>query len=69
MFGFGKRIICPACGSRRTIPIVYGMPGTELIEQVKRGQIVLGGCLVGPDQPDRHCCDCEKSWTTTSAKN
>ncbi|MFT7479861.1 MAG: hypothetical protein ACI80N_003168 [Gammaproteobacteria bacterium] len=68
MFGFAKRVSCPACGSRKTIPIVYGMPGMELIKQVERGQVVLGGCLVGPDQPDRRCRECEHSWNTTSAK-
>ena len=28
----------------KLIPIIYGMPGCELIEQSNRGEIELGGC-------------------------
>jgi len=41
--------ICPSCGSSNFIPIVYGKPSQEAIEKEKRGEIVLGGCIVSPD--------------------
>jgi len=37
---------CPACNAGKLIPIVYGLPGRELIEQSGRGEIELGGCSV-----------------------
>ena len=45
---------CPLCGAP-VVPVVYGMPGTELFEQSDRGEVVLGGCVVVPRGPDRVC--------------
>jgi hypothetical protein len=44
---------CHFCagGERKEIPIVYGMPGEELVEKEKRGEVILGGCCVGKDSP------------------
>jgi len=33
------------------VPIVYGYPTPEAMEAAKRGEIILGGCLVSPGQP------------------
>jgi len=33
------------------VPIVYGYPTAEGMEAAKRGEIILGGCLVRPGQP------------------
>ena len=49
---------CPACGSRSTIPILYGLPLDEACDAAKRGEIALGGCLVWPDQPTHSCTSC-----------
>jgi hypothetical protein len=49
---------CPACGSRSAIPILYGLPLDEACDAAKRGEIALGGCLVGPDQPTQACASC-----------
>ena len=38
---------CPTCRAGRLIPIVYGLPGRELVAQYDRGEIELGGCVVG----------------------
>lgn len=49
---------CPACGSREVIPILYGLPGFELSEAAERGEVVLGGCLIGDESPDYECRGC-----------
>ena len=38
------------------------MPGIEQAEQAERQEIVLGGCIVGENQPDRQCISCEHQW-------
>lgn len=47
--------ICPIFFQRfeETIPVVYGLPTYHAIEQAKRGEIILGGCVV---RPTRGCC-------------
>ena len=37
---------CPACTIGRLVPIVYGLPGPEMVERYERGEISLGGCVV-----------------------
>jgi hypothetical protein len=49
---------CPACGSRDAAPIVYGYPSSETWEAEERGEVVIGGCLVGPESPDYECRQC-----------
>ena len=36
----------------RSMPAAYGYPEVELSEAARRGEVVLGGCLVGPESPD-----------------
>lgn len=45
---------CPVCGAPG-VRIVYGMPGGELFEAANRGEVVLGGCVIGGDDPDFAC--------------
>lgn len=54
--------LCPACGSMRVAPIVYGYPGSELAEDVEKGLMVLGGCCVSEADPTRVCLDCDHRW-------
>ncbi len=49
---------CPACGSPDVIRIVYGEPPPALGEAEARGELVIGECLVGPDNPTEHCKAC-----------
>jgi len=46
---------CPVCGWP-TIPIVYGLPKQE---DFGRTDIVLGGCITGPFDPDLSCSNCD----------
>ena len=50
---------CPTCGSRRAVPIVYGYPTSELFEEAERGDVRLGGCVIGTESPDYECRDCQ----------
>jgi hypothetical protein len=38
---------CARCGKRASKPVVYGYPSPELMEQAKRGEVILGGCVIG----------------------
>ena len=37
---------CPTCNAGKLIPIVYGLPGRELMEQSERGEVDLDGSSV-----------------------
>ncbi len=61
---------CPTCNAGKLIPIIYGFPGRELMEQAERGEIEIGGCVVSNEvfDPERgfisgdaelYCSKCE----------
>lgn len=50
---------CPACGSEAVVPLVYGLPGRNAAEAAQRGEIELGGCVIGPQAPTLACRSCE----------
>jgi len=56
------RIVCPNCGSDNTIEIVHGeaMYGPEISEREKRGEVMLGGCVIYGNSPNRYCKDCHE---------
>jgi hypothetical protein len=60
---------CPACASTDAVEIVYGYPSFELVEAERRGEIVLGGCLIGPESPDYECrgCGAALPWVHTES--
>jgi len=51
---------CPECESADVVPIVYGLPAPELFASADRGEVVLGGCVVGfaGDDPTHACKAC-----------
>jgi hypothetical protein len=53
---------CPGCGAAETIPVMYGYPSYQAFQQQEAGLIMLGGCLVDPDNPDWHCKVCCHEW-------
>ena len=59
---------CPKCNSINVIPIAYGLPGDEMIEDVFKGKIHLGGCIIEENNPDFHCNDCEYEWEVLEGK-
>ena len=54
--------VCPACRQRQGVDISYGYPGPDLIEEVERGEAVLGGCMQAIGDPDRQCLACGHRW-------
>jgi hypothetical protein len=48
----------PRCGSTDAVQIIYGLPDFELGEAAQRGEVLLGGCIVGPESPDYECRNC-----------
>jgi hypothetical protein len=53
---------CPKCRATRVLLIEYGLPGPEMEEAYARGEIELGGCCVGEDDPKWACPACEHRW-------
>ena len=49
---------CPRCGSNRSLPYVYGLPAPGAGEQARRGEILLGGCIVDQSLPTHFCLAC-----------
>ena len=53
---------CPKCGSEHVLPIAYGLPGPEMMEDVRRGEIELGGCVISGNDPQWSCQACGWRW-------
>ena len=70
---------CPTCKVGKLIPIVYGMPEGDLIEQSERGEVELGGCSVTEvhdselgfisGDPELYCPKCEGRFFRDSTRN
>ena len=58
-------VICPKCGSTKTVPILYGYPSYEAFEAAERGEILLGGCemIDGMPHEDYGCLECRYRWS------
>lgn len=61
---------CPVCGSQRVAWIVFGVVDwtPQLEEALIAGEVVLGGCMVFGDDPDRSCNACRYRWRTRSSR-
>ena len=47
---------CPICKSRdQTIPIAYGLPSKEMIQEAKEGKLRIGGCYTSGCIPHWYC--------------
>jgi hypothetical protein len=49
---------CPKCGSLDIVPILYGLPGPEMMDSAEKGRIELGGCCVTDNDPQKRCKAC-----------
>ena len=41
---------CPRCHSDEVLPIAYGLPSPEMVEESMAGRVKLAGCMVWPDE-------------------
>jgi hypothetical protein len=53
---------CPLCGSSKFVGILYGRPTSAGMDAVERGELILGGCIIMPGQPDWKCTTCGHEW-------
>lgn len=56
---------CPKCKSNNVARIEYGLidlnsSSSEFKEKVRKGEVILGGCVVGPE--NCHCNNCGYEW-------
>lgn len=58
--------VCPQCQATVSVPIVYGYPGPDMIQQAAAGLIKLGGCVTSSQSPTRQCRVCGYTWQTQS---
>ena len=47
-------VTCPICGAP-AVEIAYGYPSLELFDAADRGEVVLGGCVIGDFSPTHMC--------------
>jgi hypothetical protein len=60
---------CPQCESEITVPILWGYPSPETMEEIEQSvqqgtelPFAVGGCVVDPDSPVWHCSECGHQW-------
>ncbi|MGA7119864.1 MAG: hypothetical protein WBY94_07200 [Polyangiaceae bacterium] len=55
---------CPVCKETNPRPVMYGMPPPEMGEAAARGEIALGGCVVGRPggYPQWECRKCGRRY-------
>ncbi len=53
---------CPRCGPVKPVPIMYGLPAfpDEAFEAERRGEVLVGGCVVSDDSPLYACPMCHE---------
>lgn len=52
---------CPNCGNKLA-KIIYGMPSSDIMNQVEKGEVFIGGCCVDEANPKYHCNICRRSY-------
>jgi hypothetical protein len=53
---------CPRCHSDEVIPIVYGIPSPEPVEESRAGRVALSGRVVWPEAPEWRDVVCGLEW-------
>jgi hypothetical protein len=53
---------CPNGAAVRGVRILYGMPSADMFEAAQRGEIALGDCVIGGDDPQWSCLKCGLEW-------
>jgi len=53
-------LTCLGCGARSRVRVIHGLPGPELIEQARRGEVAFAGCDPDAPPPLWLCDACER---------
>ena len=55
-----EKWLCPSCGLERVVPVLIGLPTAEDGERARKGEVILHGCIVFGNEPDRpvQCTEC-----------
>ena len=53
-------MICPLCNQAMMVPIVYGYPTFDLIEEARLDKIVLGGTTI--KEYTHYCHECQETY-------
>ncbi len=60
---------CPSCAELVVpLPIVYGYPSPELMEEAEAGRVRIGGCVISADDPEYECPSCHEAITGGGAE-
>jgi hypothetical protein len=62
------KFVCPYCASDEVIPIIYGLPSPATEENARKGEFILGGCVVEEGSPNLYCKSCDHNWYDKSAR-
>src|SRR3954467_10530202 len=54
--------VCPRCGREESVPLVWGLPGPDLMDLAERGLVALGGCMLPGEAPSFSCRACGLEW-------
>ena len=57
--GYVAKLRCALCGTTAHRTVVYGYPSPELLEEARRGEVILGGCVIG-EKVVWFCNDCSR---------
>ena len=57
-----RKYLCPACGEKSGVNIMYGMPSYELWMAAERGEVAIGGWCIDIDGAERQCLKCDHTW-------
>ncbi len=49
---------CSRCRRLGALPVLWGYPSPEALEQARRGEVILGGCEIGEPMYRRLCEEC-----------
>ena len=56
-------LICPECKSKSIALIFWGYPNMDSIQnELDRGEITLGGCMISDNDPKWECNECGWRW-------
>lgn len=59
--------VCPACGSKNVVRILYGLPTEESLELARSGKVLLHSRCTTADEKDWACRTCMHEWGDSRA--